>query len=150
MSSSHTGDTLAPSAGLTDRLGFLLKHAQHRLVEQTNAALEPFDVDGRDWAVMEAVAAHGPTGQRDIGRRMGVDRTTMVALLDSLEERGLVKRSPHPGDGRANVVALTATGKRRLSEVRHVGQQAQARFLAPLDASEREQLVSSLKRLLGR
>src|SRR6266567_4928642 len=73
-----------PAAELSNRLGYLLKHANQRLTELTSAALEPFHLNGRELGVLVVLDAMGPTSQQDAARRLGVDRTTMVALIDAL------------------------------------------------------------------
>jgi DNA-binding MarR family transcriptional regulator len=45
---------------------------------------------------------------------MGVDRTTMVTLIDDLETKGLVERRPDSKDRRKNVVVLTDAGRTTL------------------------------------
>ena len=72
-----------PAAELSNRLGYLLKHANQRLTELTSAALEPYHLNGRELGVLVVLDAMGPTSQQDAARRLGVDRTTMVALIDA-------------------------------------------------------------------
>src|SRR6478735_2121459 len=95
---------------LDNRLAYLLKHAREALAAHTGPALEPFDIDGRGLAVLTVLnAGPAPLSQQEAAARLNVDRTTMVALVDDLETKGLVDRTPHPGDRRKNVVTLTAT-----------------------------------------
>src|SRR4051794_29919808 len=96
---------------LSARLGYLLKHAQLRLNELTTAALAPFDLNGRELAVLVVLAGHEPASQQQAAERLGVDRTTMVALVDTLQAKGFVARQPSAGDRRKNVVALTEHGR---------------------------------------
>src|SRR5215469_8753542 len=82
------GEPLAggePLPALASRLAYLLKHAQLRLAELTSAAMAPFGVTGRQCAVLIAVDSQPPLSQQGVARRLGVDRTTMVALIDELE-----------------------------------------------------------------
>ena len=99
-----------PGAEVTSRLGYLLKHAQLQLGELTSAALAPYGLSGRELAVLLSLAGGEPASQQEAAQRLGVDRTTMVALLDALEAKGLVTRHPHAGDRRRNVVELTPAG----------------------------------------
>ena len=137
-----------PPAELTERLGYLLKHAQLRLTELTSAALAPFGITGRELAVLLVVAGREPASQQQIAQRMGIDRTSMVAFLDGLEHRGLVERRQHASDRRRNVIELTAGGHDVLRRARRAGDDAERRFLAPLGRSAGEELKRALTTLL--
>jgi DNA-binding MarR family transcriptional regulator len=130
------------------RLGYLLKHAQLSFFEQSTAALAPFGIDGRELAVLARVGGPEPLSQQEIGARLGVDRTTMVALVDVLERKELVARRPHPSDRRKNVVELTAAGQRTLVEAGAAADAAQERFLAPLGTTGAEDFLAALRTLL--
>jgi DNA-binding MarR family transcriptional regulator len=119
-----------------DSLYYLLKHAQFRLAELTAPALEPFGISGRQCAVLVAVNEQAPSSQHDIAQRMGVDRTTMVTLVDELEAKGLVERRPDSRDRRKNVVALTEAGRTTLDWAIRAVDEAERRFLGPLSDDE--------------
>jgi hypothetical protein len=69
---------------LTERLGYLLKHAQLRFYELSGSALAPLGISGPEAAVLRAIDDPDPLSQGDVARRMRIDRTTMVALIDDL------------------------------------------------------------------
>ena len=96
---------------LADRLAYLLKHAQLGLAGLTAEALAPFGVSGRELAVLTVLAGQEPGSQQQAAQRLGVDRTTMVGLVDALEAKGLVRRHAHAADRRRNVVELTEAGR---------------------------------------
>jgi len=129
---------------LTGRLGYLLKHAQLRLSELTAAALAPYDLNGRELAVLAVLAGHEPASQQQAAERLGVDRTTMVALIDTLQAKGLVARQPSAGDRRKNVVALTEHGSDTLGRAGRASEEAERRFLAPLREPASRQLKAAL------
>ncbi|MFJ6212001.1 MarR family winged helix-turn-helix transcriptional regulator [Streptomyces sp. NPDC092296] len=51
-------------------------------------------------------------GMLELGRHLGLDKSSMTGLVSRAEKRGLVRRSPSPHDGRAVLVSLTADGSR--------------------------------------
>jgi DNA-binding MarR family transcriptional regulator len=130
------------------RLGYLLKHAWLRLGELTGAALAPYGVDGRELAVLLVLAAGEPASQQEAARSLGIDRTSMVALLDALERKGLVTRRPDAGDRRRNVVGLTGHGRDVLRDAAAAGRDAERRFLAPLSETAAQQLKEALRAVL--
>jgi DNA-binding MarR family transcriptional regulator len=91
------------------RLGYLLKHAQQQFSELTATGFAPLGISGREAAVLRAVGhgGEGPASQGEVARRLGVDRTTMVALIDELQGKGLVLRRQDPDDRRKNAVELS-------------------------------------------
>jgi len=72
----------------------------------------------------------------------------MVALVDALEGKGLVRRQPHAEDRRRNVVALTEAGAEVLRQGGEAAQGAERRFLAPLRAQDARQLRNALLTLV--
>ncbi|NUR90623.1 MAG: MarR family transcriptional regulator [Nonomuraea sp.] len=117
---------------MSSRLGYLLKHAQLRLQELTGPALAPYGVDGRELAVLAVLDAGQAISQQDAATRLGIDRTTMVAMVDALERKGLVARRPDPADRRRNLVELTEHGTRVLRDGGAAVEKAEAEFLAEL------------------
>jgi DNA-binding MarR family transcriptional regulator len=144
-----TARTEGPGSELTDRLGYLLKHAQQRLTELTSAALEPFGVTGRELAVLLVIDALGAGSQQDAARRLGVDRTTMVALVDGLEAKGIVVRTPYAKDRRRNLVGFTEAGRTRFLQARAASDAAERAFLGALDDGQAEAFRARLRALIG-
>jgi DNA-binding MarR family transcriptional regulator len=145
---AHKVSGEGPAPELTSRLGYLLKHAQLRLAEMTTAALAPYGLLGRELAVLVVLAGREPASQQEAARRLGIDRTTMVALLDALEAKGLVARHPDAGDRRRNVVELTAAGRSTLDRATQASDDAERRFLAPLTPQAAKGLKDALRALI--
>lgn len=133
---------------LTRNLVYLLKHAQLRMAELTGKALTPYGIDGRELGVLLVLASGEPTSQQQAAQRLGIDRTTMVALLDTLEGKGLVARHPHVDDRRRNVVELTEAGQQTLRQATAASDDAERVFLAPLGPQAARQLRSSLRTIV--
>jgi len=132
---------------VSDRLGYLLKHVQARLAEQQAEALEPFGINGRDLSVLSTVASEEPLSQLDVAARLGVDRTSIGDLLDSLEDRGLVERRRSPEDRRRNIVALTPHGEDTVRKAEQIRVEIERKFLSPLTSSTR--FREDLRKLLN-
>lgn len=130
------------------RLAYLLKRAFYGLSELTEAALAPLGIDGREFAVLHVLGKQQPLSQQDSARQLKVDRTTMVALVDGLEEKRLVARHPDPADRRRNIVELTMSGRETLQAATKAADEAEGRFLDPLSESDVEKLRAVLRELL--
>lgn len=146
MSTQNPGTGPPPMA---ERLGYLLKHAQLRFFELSASALAPLGISGPEAAVLRAINYPDPLSQGDVARRMRIDRTTMVALIDDLERKGLAQRRQDPGDRRRNVVELTGVGRDTLRRANQVAAEAEQVFLSPLPAGERERFMTALRALLS-
>jgi DNA-binding MarR family transcriptional regulator len=59
--------------------------------------------------------ARRPMSMRELAEAMGIDPPNATVLVADLEAQGIVRRQPHPTDGRAKVVEVTPEG-RRLAE----------------------------------
>ncbi|QMU70022.1 MarR family winged helix-turn-helix transcriptional regulator [Streptacidiphilus sp. P02-A3a] len=129
---------------LSSRLGYLLKHAQLRYAQASAQALAPLGLDGRDLAVLAVLGSGVPLSQQEAADQLGVDRSTMVGVVDALEARALAERRRSPADRRKNIVELTDQGRALLRRAEHVRQDAERRFLAPLPAAEADTLLRAL------
>ncbi|MGP8058102.1 MAG: MarR family winged helix-turn-helix transcriptional regulator [Acidimicrobiales bacterium] len=56
--------------------------------------------------------ANSPMTMGELATALGVDAPNCTTVVDDLEERGLVKRKPHPTDRRSRLVVTTAIGAR--------------------------------------
>jgi DNA-binding MarR family transcriptional regulator len=134
---------------MSDRLGFLLgrAHIAHR--EVAEAALAPLGLAPRQFGALSLLADEGPLSQQRLGERMGVDRTTMVALVDGLERGGLVERERNPDDRRAYALRATPRGRSVLERAAAEAERAEAEFLARIPAREARRLKQTLRKLIA-
>jgi DNA-binding MarR family transcriptional regulator len=134
---------------VTRRLGYLLKHAQQRMSELTEAALAPLGINGRELGVLNVLMGREPGSQQQAAQRLGIDRTTMVAVLDTLERKGLVSRHPHADDRRRNVVELTENGVRTVTAANAASEAAEQELMAVLTEDDRRHLRASLQAVVA-
>ena len=145
--------TAAPAAlppSMRDRIPFLLFRASAMSHALANEMLARMGLGARQAGILTMVTELGPMTQKDLGQALGIDRTTMVALLDELEEKGYAHRQRHPGDRRAFLIQPTDAGRRAQAAAVRTLDRQQSLFLAPLTSAEREQLATLLKRLMDR
>ena len=138
-------DDLGPR--LSARLTYLLKRTLVDLETLHEQHLGPAGVSARELAVLLFLDGREPESQQQAAARMGIDRTTMVSLLDSLEDKDLVARRPDAGDRRRNVVVLTEAGKAKLPEATEASDAAERELLGQLDEREAAQLRALLTRV---
>ncbi len=115
--------------------------------EATERELAQLSVNGREFAVLTLVDAEGAASQQRLAGRIGVDRTTMVALIDALEEKRLVRRRRDPSDRRAYIVEATPAGRKTLQGALKAVKLAEQQALASLTATEAAAFKQTLQRL---
>jgi DNA-binding MarR family transcriptional regulator len=96
--------------------------------------------------LMVLQGAGAPLCPREIADQLVVTGATITGLLDSLEKKELVRRSPHPGDRRMLLVTMTPKGKKLLSSVLPSFFPSEAELVSALTGAEKQTLV----RLLGK
>jgi DNA-binding MarR family transcriptional regulator len=133
---------------LAGRLGYLLKHAQQRLVQAAMPAMAPFGIDGRELAVLTVLSAGVPLSQQEAADQLRVDRTTMVSLIDALEAKRLVERRRSADDRRKNIVQLTETGMDCLRGAARARDEVDREFLAPLGDALAHDFIRALQILV--
>ena len=126
-------------------LGYLLKHAHLALEQRTDAALAPFGITGRDLGALRVIAGGETRSQQDVAGILGVDRTSMVALIDELERREIVIRRPAEHDRRRNVIEFTTAGRKMFDRAEAASVAVENEFAGVLG----EDGVSALRRALG-
>lgn len=135
---------------LSGRLTYLLKRALLDLHELHDEHLAPSGVTARELGVLLLLDAREPESQQQAAQRLGVDRTTMVGLLDDLEAKRLVARRPDLRDRRRNVIELTHQGHRTLEKALQASDRAEQELLTDLDDAEAAHLRELLARVAAR
>lgn len=135
---------------MTDDLpASLLMFISYRAAE--NRIIEALRRAGYDTTIAQGrVAARiGPDGTRltDLAEQAQISKQTATALVDKLEQAGLVERTPDTTDGRARLVRLSVKGKEALPIARAEEQRIEAEWTAHLGKRRMAQLREALTML---
>jgi DNA-binding MarR family transcriptional regulator len=132
---------------LTDHTGYLLRAAFLRIAVVAADSFPP-GAHPRDASVIATLQAMGPLSQQQLAATLHVNRTMMVKLIDSLEERGLVERRRNPSDRRSYALYPTEAGRNALVAMEPIMDTAEDAFAATLTPAERARVVELLHALL--
>ncbi|WP_208868871.1 MarR family winged helix-turn-helix transcriptional regulator [Streptomyces glaucescens] len=89
-----------------------------------------------------------PVSQAELGRGPGNDPKDMAAILNDLQNDGLVIRAPDAGDRRKNALSLSPSGERRPLQTEKLGRGANEELTAALTPAERTRLMALLARMV--
>lgn len=126
-------------------LGYLLNQTAARLRLATQDALRPLGLTPPMIRALEAIAADQPLTQVQLGARVGMDRTTIVHIVDRFETLGYARRSVSATDRRSHALMLTPNGEAALGEARLLARGVEDAVLKPLSQSERQVLLTLLQ-----
>ena len=134
-------------ASLTHWPGYLLTFIAEHATDRFEAAVGEYGIRSKHASVLVFVDAEGPISQRALGRRLRIDKSPMVGLLDDLEQLGLAVRRRSDEDRRVQAIHLTPKGRAGLDRVWEIADAENARTFDVLDDAEREQLHALLLRI---
>jgi DNA-binding MarR family transcriptional regulator len=129
--------------------GYLLARLGEASRRRFRDALAPEGLHPRHFGAMTIVAAQPGLTQQQLHEKTAIDASSMVAVIDELEAKGLAERRPYPGDRRARMVFVTELGEQTLARVRALAGELQLDLLKNLSAEERRTLVQLLRKLAG-
>lgn len=132
---------------LYQRPGFLLRRVHQISTAIFERACAHLSLTPAQYGVLSVIEAQPGIDQSSLARALAFDKVTVLRVLRGLEERGLCVRVPEPLDRRQMSTRLTAAGKKWLKLARAPVQRAYEELLHPLNAKEREALLSILSKL---
>lgn len=109
--------------------------------------LSPYRLTTSQFEILGFLYAEPPLEQQQLQRRSGVTSATLTGILDTLEQRGYIARSPSPSDGRAKDVALTALGSDLFAQLIDVFHEFEQDMLGGFSQPERLLLTDWLERI---
>ncbi|MFN2612610.1 MAG: MarR family winged helix-turn-helix transcriptional regulator [Solirubrobacterales bacterium] len=128
-------------------LAFLLSQVGIFSSRRFHQAIGEIDLHPGWFLVLNVVDATEGSSQQEIAEATEVPPSRMVAIVDELEQRGLVERRPHPGDRRIRALYLTANGRRVLGKGRQIAREHDRRMANGMSAEEHRRLVELLQKL---
>jgi len=138
-----------PPEELSGYTGFLLGYLGEKSRRRFIAMLEPLGFHPREFGLMTVLAKRPGITQQELASLARVDPSSMVALMDELERRGVAERRVDPEDRRRRAVHLTPKGEDQVRVLQREARKAAKEFLAPLDDDENAELNRLLRKLAG-
>ena len=130
-----------------ERLGLHLKRVEQELMAAKQAAIKPQGLTIAQYAALLGVSAEPGISPATVAKQCLTTPQAMAAVLKTLEERGLMERSPHPWHSNIVQLKLTDRGERVLADADAGASAIEQRMADALNADERTAIVDILTRL---
>jgi DNA-binding MarR family transcriptional regulator len=130
-----------------DSLGEAFGAVARRLRMSSLAALAAYDVTPSQVRAIRVLTEHGGVRSKELAEHLRIAPRSATEVVDALEAKGLVTRSPDPGDRRATLVALTGPGRELAEEVRRTRGVESERIFDRLTRTDRDHLARILGKL---
>jgi len=135
-----------PSSSPRDRFGIrfsMLSRLWRRTIDQQMAAVGLPDIS---WAPLIHLAESGDgVSQKELASMVGIDGSSLVRLLDTLESRGHIQRLTAPEDRRVRLVMLTEAGKLAVGRIREQLRHIEQQMLADLTDQQLDAMLEALE-----
>ena len=128
-------------------IGYNLRKAQTAVFQDFSVSLQDCDITPGQFGVLVLIQANTGLNQTALGKALGIDRSTVVAVIDKLEAGGLVERTPALTDRRSYALQLSLQGTNLLRRARSLVAKHEKRIAAGLTKADQGQLITLLSKL---
>ena len=132
---------------LTSLLGYHLRRAQIAVFQHFTATTGVADITPGQFGVLTVINSNPGLSQTQLGNALGIDRSTVVTVIDRLESRDLVMRAPSPTDRRSHALRLSARGAALLAELEEMVRAHERHIARHLSPEDQALLVKLLDRI---
>lgn len=144
---SATGIERLQGARVASEIQFLIARARGRGNAHANLLLAELDLKVRHFAVLSLVCTEEQPTQRELGEFLDLDPSQIVALVDTLEARGALRRETDPRDRRSKIVVATEDGRALHEQAAALTRRSEDVMLQTLSPRERRQLRTLLQKV---
>ncbi|MEO6217235.1 MAG: MarR family transcriptional regulator [Sphingomonas sp.] len=133
--------------GIDEIVGFHIRLAHGAVYRHFTETFANLDLTQKQVSTLWLIDDHPDIAQADIGRRLQMDRATVMAIINRLQKRGFVERGASTGDRRRQTLHLTVAGHEALVSARESILEHEAWLKARFTQRETATLVNLLRRI---
>jgi DNA-binding MarR family transcriptional regulator len=142
----HSPSSL-PDGGAEGDLGDLVLRVARAVRRRGAEAMAPWDIAPHHARALKVISRHEGIRPGELAGHLRVAPRSVTDVVDALEARGLLAREPDPGDRRATVLVLTASGRQLMQEIGQARRADADTYFARLSATDRADLERILRTL---
>jgi DNA-binding MarR family transcriptional regulator len=135
------------SHSVEDYVGYNLKRAYMIVHDDFRRALGEDGLGPRTFSALAIVSNNSGISQSDLARRLGIERSGMVAIVDELQREGMILRKPVSNDRRVHALVVTERGRDMIDEAHQKIRAHEDRLFAEFSAEERQTMIRLLKKI---
>ncbi len=148
-SEAGAADTTPDAPHMSSIIGYMLRRAQLAVFKDFLESFSRMKLRPAEFSVLNVIASSPGQKQSEVAARLGIKRANFVALMDSLEKRGLAERRRSREDKRSHSLHLTPEGERFVKKMYAVWAVHEKRMVERLGGeAERDRLIEMLTRLV--
>src|ERR1700757_3071105 len=132
---------------LTSLIGYMLRRAQIAVFQDVFRAFAEVGIRPAQFSVLTVLAHNPGRTQSQVAAALGIKRTNFVALIDSLERRGLAERRAGPSDPRSHALHLTEAGRATVRRLNAMVEKLEAGMIRRIGRHRRAVLLELLARV---
>jgi DNA-binding MarR family transcriptional regulator len=127
------------------RLSYVIARLERAVRQAINERVRPHGLTALQYTTLSVLGARGELSNAQLARRSYMTPQAMSEVIEALERKGLIERSPHPSHRRVLPAALTDDGRRVLAACDEAVGEFEQTMTAALSAAERDGLQRALK-----
>ena len=134
---------------LSKQLGVFLNFVHIRFKQSVNDAFVEggYDITAEQFLLMDTLWTEGTISQQQIADIMLKDKNSVVKLIDSLEDKKLVKRVNSPKDRRQNLIRVTGKASKMKDGMTIIALSAVEKITEGIDDDDIQTFISVLDRM---
>lgn len=143
-SGSEDGETLGALDGI---VGFHIRLAHNSVYRHFTETFTDLNLTQKQVSVLWLIEDSHDIAQADLGRRLQIDRATIMAIVNRLQGRGFIVRGKSPSDGRRQKLSITDQGAAALAKARIAIEEHEQWLKSHFSSAEVAQLIDLLRRI---
>ena len=127
-------------------MGYNARRVSLQAIELFNQRMATYDLSPVDFSVLSLVKHNPGITSRQLCSTLSLLPPNLVGKISLMEKRDLLKRKPHPDDGRATGLHLTTAGSRMIQPAEDTATQLEIDVSSKLTAAETKTLLQQLQK----
>lgn len=128
-------------------VGYNARRAALVIIEEFMKRMAVYDLRTVDFSVLSLITHNPGITSKQLCNTLGIQAPNLVSMVNALEQRELIKRLPHPNDGRAMGLHLTELGAKTVRRAEKTAAELEQDVTAKLSPQERKTLMALLKKI---
>lgn len=128
-------------------VGYNARRAALVIIGEFIDRMAVYDLRTVDFSVLSLITHNPGITSKQLCNTLGIQAPNLVSMINALEKRELIKRLPHPNDGRAMGLHLTEAGASMMRQAEKTAATLERESTARLSDDERKTLMKLLKKI---